>query len=60
MSNKRVPLFTRLPEIYRIKDADQSDQLRDYSRWSKMPTGRFMKISKRSITTLLSSSVMSG
>lgn len=32
MTNKRVPLFTRLPEIYRIKDAQQSppDQLRDY------------------------------
>ena len=32
MTKPRVPLFTRLPEIYRIKDAEQfpPDQLRDY------------------------------
>src|SRR5215510_8897333 len=32
MTEKRVPLFTRLPEIYRIKDAEQfpPDPLRDY------------------------------
>lgn len=32
MSGKRVPLFDRLPEIYRIKDQQQvpPDQLRDY------------------------------
>ncbi len=32
MEGKRVPLFSQLPEIYRIKDAEQSppDQLRDY------------------------------
>lgn len=32
MTEKRVPLFTRLPEIYRVKDAQQvpPDQLRDY------------------------------
>jgi hypothetical protein len=32
MTGKRVPLFTRLPEIYRIKDVQQfpPDQLRDY------------------------------
>jgi hypothetical protein len=32
MTDKRVPLFSRLPEIYRIKDAEQTppDQLRDY------------------------------
>ncbi len=32
MTDKRVPLFARLPEIYRIKDAQQEapDQLRDY------------------------------
>ena len=32
MTEQRVPLFSRLPEIYRIKDAQQTppDQLRDY------------------------------
>jgi len=32
VTEKRVPLFTRLPEIYRIKDAEQfpPDPLRDY------------------------------
>jgi len=32
MTGNRVPLFTRLPEIYRIRDAQQvpPDQLRDY------------------------------
>ena len=32
MTTPRVPLFNRLPEIYRIKDAEQypPDQLRDY------------------------------
>src|SRR6185369_11602195 len=32
MTTPRVPLFQRLPEIYRIKDAEQfpPDQLRDY------------------------------
>src|SRR6266566_5531621 len=32
MAKQRVPLFARLPEIYRIKDAEQfpPDQLRDY------------------------------
>jgi hypothetical protein len=32
MTPRRVPLFTRLPEIYRIRDAQQTppDQLRDY------------------------------
>lgn len=32
MSTKRVPLYERLPEIYRIKDAEQSppDQLKSY------------------------------
>ena len=32
MVDKRVPLFSRLPEIYRVKDAEQSppNQLRDY------------------------------
>jgi hypothetical protein len=32
MTGKRVPLFDRLPEIYKIRDAQQSppDQLRDY------------------------------
>jgi len=32
MTDKRVPLFSRLPEIYRIKDAEQvpPDQLKDY------------------------------
>src|SRR4030095_5059433 len=32
MTEKRVPLFSRLPEIYRIKDAElpQPNQLRDY------------------------------
>lgn len=32
MTTPRVPLFARLPEIYRIKDAEQfpPDQLRDY------------------------------
>ena len=32
MAEKRVPLFLRLPEIYRIKDAElsQPNQLRDY------------------------------
>src|SRR5215217_5606398 len=32
MTGKRVPLFLRLPEIYRIKDAElpQPHQLRDY------------------------------
>jgi hypothetical protein len=32
MTDKRVPLFSRLPEIYRTRDAEQTppDQLRDY------------------------------
>jgi hypothetical protein len=32
MTEKRVPLFARLPEIYRTKDAEQTppDQLKDY------------------------------
>lgn len=32
MTDKRIPLFARLPEIYRTKDAEQvpPDQLRDY------------------------------
>ena len=32
MTDKRVPLFKRLPEIYRTKDAEQvpADQLKDY------------------------------